>query len=80
MYISVRWYVYFGGFRATQGDFGLGAVKRQKLFPLVPLTTHIERNDAQTRRPASRRGFNAEMKGGAQFISKKILFEFLTGV
>jgi hypothetical protein len=29
----------------------LGAVKRQKLFPPVSLTTPIERNDAQTRRP-----------------------------
>jgi len=31
--------------------FGRGAVKWQKSFPPVPLTTQVERNDAQTRRP-----------------------------
>ena len=37
-------YVYFGGIKANKGDFGLGADKRQKSFPPVPLTTPIKRN------------------------------------
>ena len=54
----------FGGRKRSNGDSGLGAVKRQKLFPPVPLTTQIERNDAQARRPAGRRSFNTEKKTG----------------
>ncbi len=57
------------------GDFGMGVVKRQKLFPPVPLTTQVERNDAQTRQTVVRRGFNAEKKRRAQFMSKKDVFE-----
>jgi hypothetical protein len=37
-------YVYFGGIKANKGDFGLGADKRQRSFPPVPLTTPIKRN------------------------------------
>ncbi len=35
---------------ADRRGFWAGAVKRQILFPPVPLTKQIERNDAQTRR------------------------------
>ncbi len=60
MYIHMYPYVLFGGFWATYGYFRPGAVKRQKLFPPVLLTTQRDRNDAHTRRPAGRRGFNPE--------------------
>ncbi len=54
--------------------FGLGAVKRQKSFPPVPLTTQLERNDAQTHRLWSRRGFNPEKKTGRD-VSDQILLD-----
>ena len=57
----------FGRTLGDIGDFGLGAVKRQKLFPPVPLTTPIERNDAQTRRLPSRCFLIQRGKRGATF-------------
>jgi hypothetical protein len=56
VYFVLIQYVYFVP-KSEHKGLGGGAVKRQKSFPPVPLTSQEEQNDAQARRFWNRRGF-----------------------